>query len=385
MDDIILNLISFIKMRDGINDKAKLCSETVDEFSLIRDGSVYYNKNLAIRFSSSNSKSFSNTVLSLSNLQKFDDKVFLVCLVTPLENYIYIANTTFLKKISHSSQELRENNIKGSFNGSDIMRDFENILNIPENIPRLYQIHAGVGFDINLVRLVEATNNISPSGFKFEPNNYQLNNIRNAPARAISFSTSKEAECLKKELDNKVNQYKNEILVAAMIENVNVRGRIIEYLIAGECETLKEEIISALSGIGSGIPKFKTENTLGDYSKDFHSYLTETDVKTKIMVLNSNPKGYNLDKLLRFLSEDKSIFMFYFVGIDPGKIINTTLISVFQEDLLKSTLLLKHWAGRNSRGVSQFEGKTIIDLIKFPRFNIDEGKSKEFLERLINI
>ena len=82
--------------------------------------------------------------------------------MTPLKNYLYLANTSFLKKISHSSQQLRENNIRGSFNGSDIVRHFEGIANSPENFDRLFNIHAGVGFEGNLVRLVEATNNISP-------------------------------------------------------------------------------------------------------------------------------------------------------------------------------------------------------------------------------
>ena len=63
----------------------------------------------------------SNTVLSLSALQKYDDKPFIVCIVTPDTNYMMLANSTFLKKISHSSQELRVDNIRGSFNGSDIM------------------------------------------------------------------------------------------------------------------------------------------------------------------------------------------------------------------------------------------------------------------------
>ena len=73
---------------------------------------VYYCADFAIRFSSSKNESFSNTVLSLSNLQKVDDRPFIACLVTPQKNYLHLANSTFLKKISHSSQELRENNIR---------------------------------------------------------------------------------------------------------------------------------------------------------------------------------------------------------------------------------------------------------------------------------
>lgn len=298
MNNSTEQLIAFLRKNDGINDKAKLAKLVSDNFHLTKDRSVYYCKSFAVRFSSSSTQNFGNTVLSLSNLQKFDDRPFIVCLVTPTYNYTFLANTTFLKKISHSSQELRENNIRGSFNGSDIMRDFEGINNTPENIERLFNIHSSLGFDGNLTRLVEATNNISPSGRKFEPNEIQHRQILLAPARAIRFVQSKDAQTLKEELDAKVEKFKNEILLAALIENVNVRGRIIEYLIAGEDDRLRQEIVNALQKRTNGIPQFKTENTLGDYTKEFKDYVTETDVKTKIMILDSNPKAYNLDKML---------------------------------------------------------------------------------------
>ena len=91
-------------------------------------------------------------------------------LFCPSKQYITTAFYSFVGtavKISHSSQELRENNIRGSFNGSDIVREFEGIGNVTENISRLFDIHAEVGFEGNLPRLVEATNNISPSGAKY--------------------------------------------------------------------------------------------------------------------------------------------------------------------------------------------------------------------------
>ncbi|MCH8265679.1 MAG: hypothetical protein IIC10_09800 [Proteobacteria bacterium] len=56
---------------------------------------------------------------------------------------------------------------------------------------------------------------------------------------------------------------------------------------------------------------------------------------------------------------------------------------MFQRDLLRSTILLRHWSGRNSRGVSQFEGKTINDLIDTPESAINESESVEFLKRVI--
>jgi hypothetical protein len=77
--------------------------------------------------------------------------------------------------------------------------------------------------------------------------------------------------------------------------------------------------------------------------------------------------------------------MFYFIGIEPNKIVNQILISMFQLDLLKSTILLKHWAGRNSRGVTQFEGSTIHKLILAPNNKIDNTESLHFLKTLIEL
>jgi hypothetical protein len=383
MNESLDSFIAFVRKHDGINDKAKLATLAVSAFQLTKDRSVYYCVDFAVRFSSSGSQNFGNTVLSLSNLRKYDDKPFIVCLVTPTHNYVLLANTTFLKKISHSSQELRQNNIRGSFNGTDIVREFEGIANTAINLRRLFDIHAPIGFEGNLTRLVEATNNISPTGTKFQPSANEQTIILAAPSRAIRFVASEEARTLKSELDAKVAQFKNEILLAALIENVNVRGRVIEYLIAGEDERLRDEIIVALKERTKGIPQFKTDNTLGDYSRQFRDYATETDVKTKIMILDSNPKAYNLDKVLEFLALEKSVFMFYFVGVEPERIVNTVLVSMFQEDLLSATILLKHWAGRNSRGVSQFEGKVIGQLILRPETSIDESASVQFLKRLL--
>lgn len=383
MNENLKILLDLINTHDGINDKTRLTRIVADKFSLTQDRSVYYCTDFAIRFSSSQKEGFSNTVLSLSNLQKIDDRPFLVCLVTPQKNYLYLANSTFLKKISHSSQELRENNIRGSFNGSDIMRDFEGIANTEENFDKLFNIHQGITFDGNLARLVEATTNISPTGHKFNVVPDTLPTILGAVSRAKTFIQSSDARELKRDLDDKVQRFRNEILLAALIENVNVRGRIIEYLIAGEDEQLRQEIVTALKNRNNALPAFKTENALGDYTRVFDKFFTETDVKTKIMILDSNPKAYNLDKVLEFLSKPQSVFMFYFVGVDPDKIVNTTLVSMFQKRLLAGTILLKHWAGRNSRGVSQFEGKSINQLILTSETEIDEQSAKNFIERII--
>ena len=377
-------LLEFVATHNGINDKDRLSRLVVEQFGLTQDRKVFYCEDFAIRFSKGTGPGFANTVLSLSNLKKVDDIPFLVCLVTPTENHLFLANSTLLRKISHSSQELRVDNIKGSFNGSDIIRDLAGIPNVPANILRMFAIHQEIGFEENLPRLVEATNNIAPTGRKYVVLPDAADRIMDAPARAARFVASPDAMTLKKELDDRVEQFKNEILVASMIENVNVRGRIIEYLIAGEDEALRRNLIAALQ-TRKDIPAFKTDNTLGDHQRVFDDYFTETDVKTKIMVLSSNPKAYNLDKILEFLAREKSVFLFYFVGIDPARIVNTILVSMFQTDLLASTILLKHWSGRNSRGVSQFEGKTIKALIHAPKNDVDTEGAVAFLQRLVEL
>ena len=381
----VFEIIDFIKSNDGVGNKAVLIESVQEQFRLTKDRSVFYTENLAIRFSSSHSTSFSNTVLSLSNLQKYDELPFLVCLVTPQKNFVYLANSTFLLKISHSSQELREDNIRGSFNGSDISKEFNGITNTPEHFEDLFAIHEEIGFSGNLARLVEATTGISPSGKKFELTPENENLIKLAPQRALDFFNSSDYDELKSDLDKKVEKYKNEILIAGFIENINIRGRVIEYLIAGEDDDLRDNLVKELHNSDKKISRFGTKNTLGDYTKIFENYHTATDVKTKIMILKSNPKAYNIDKMLAFLAKEKSVFMFYFIGLEPNKIIAQTLISIFQKDLLNSTILLKHWAGRNSRGVAQFQGEIIHNLILSANNDIDVETSQKFLKKLVDL
>jgi hypothetical protein len=89
--------------------------------------------------------------------------------------------------------------------------------------------------------------------------------------------------------------------------------------------------------------------------------------------------------MLEFLAKGKSVFMFYFVGIMPKQIIGQVLISMFQDDLRDTMRLLAHWAGRNSRGVSQFNGQVLDNLIKNPNSNIDIEKSKEFIKHIMEL
>ncbi len=376
--ELIDDLIGTIEQFHGIADKATLAARIQRQYNLVKDRSVYYCKWFAVRFCKSNSRAFGNTVLSLSALQKYDDRPFIVCLVTPTENFLMLANTTFLKKISHSSQELRTDNIKGSFNGSDIMRFYEDVENCENNFEFLFTSHENYSFQENLARLVEATNNIRPNGHRFEPTKEQEICIYKSVERAISFLDSAEYDILDEDLQDRVHSVAKEIAIAAFIDNVNLRGRIIEYLVT-ESGDLHKTLIRALRS-GSPLPEIFTADKLGDYEREFDNYYTATDIKTKVLFLSSNPKGYNIDKLLSFLSEEQSVYLIFIVAIDKNEQISTRLCSMYNRQLLSATRIISHWAGRNSRGVTQYLGKALEDIVSDFDRSIDVEQAYQFLD-----
>lgn len=381
----IKELTNFIKNNDGIGSKSALQSLVQSSFNLIKSRSVLYNDDFSVRFCQSkyNCATFSGVVLGLSTLKGYDKKPFIVCLVTPEKNYMFLANSSFLNKISHSSQQLRVDNIRGSFLGSNIIREFEGVENCPDNFEFLFTSHENYSFEENLERLVESTNNIAPTGKKFTPSLSQLDCICKSVDRAASFLSSKEYTLLNEDLNSRVDAVKSEIIIAAFIENVNLRGRIIEYLITSEGD-LKNVLMKSLRE-KTTLPDIFTADELGDYERKFDDYVTETDIKTKILFLSSNPKGYNIDKLLSFLSEDKSVYLVYIVAIDENKNIQTRLCSMFNRQLLSGTRIINHWAGRNSRGVTQYDGKALEDIVESFDNSIDLEKAQDFIKTCIDI
>lgn len=370
------------------HNKQAVEDDVCTHFHLTKDRKVYHNDYLAVRFSYSKSDSdtFSNTVLSLSALEKYDKIPFFVVLVRKSSpNLILLANTTFLKKISHSSQELSMTNIRGSFNGSDIMRDFNNRKNAPENFDYLFAVHQGWDWEDNLFRLVEASSNIKPVNQKFEPTEAERTNIFASINRACSFVKSDNFRILEDDLNERCNKCKREILVASHIENTNIRGRLIESLITSN-DIERQHIISNLHNLEAALPSYDTKNGLGDYYREFDNGDTYTDIKTKIVYLNSNPKAYNIDKFLQKMAGSKSVFLFFFIGIDESSKFKTLLCSVYHGNLIDNTVLLSHWAGRNTRGVAQFYGTAIDEMLKDESFvnEIDVTKSEAFLNKLLN-
>lgn len=368
MNKILSQFCSFLQHYVNTNPqctKDEISKAAAKKYSLSKKRSVYFCKEFAVRFLSVQGSTFSNGVLSLSALQKYDQIPFVVCVVRPDKVELLLANSTFLKKISHSSQQLRVDNIRGTFLGHDILREYEGIKNHPEFFDKLFDIHLRFTWDQNIARLVESTNSITPTGQRFEPTESECQKILASPKIAKLLSTHPEYIQLGTELNSLVVQNQEAILEAAKIANINLRGNKIEQIItkAGNFHSLED---------------FSRTLTLG--------YEVKVDIKTKILTLSSNPKGYNIDKVLKALAVGNTVFSFFFIGINlkEGNVV-TRLVSILDKKILSATRIQFHWAGRNSRGVTQLTGG--LNSIFATDFSetIDVERAKEFLRCLIEL
>lgn len=366
----VSDLVDFLNKYSLANprsSKQEILSATVTHFELEKRRKVYVSPNFAVRFSSARGPSFSNTVLSLSALQAVDDRPFVVCIVRPVGVELLLANSTLLKKISHSSHEFRADNIRGSFLGHDILYSFGGLENTPGNFQELFSYHQAFSWQENVERLAEATSKIVATGIRFSPTEPEIDTIFSSADLAHRLSNHPEYLAVEDRLKQKVKKKSAEILSAAAvdIDNINHRGNKIEQLMT------------------------ETGNIhgLGDMSYSLEVGATVlVDVKTKIISLGSSPKGYNIEKLLRTLAAGNTVFSFFFIGIDlAAEQTYGRLVSILDRAILAATKVQFHWAGRNSRGVTQLSGD--ISMIFSPKFSedIDTIDAKRFLRMLIDL
>ena len=128
-----------------------------------------------------------------------------------------------------------------------------------------------------------------------------------------------------------------------------------------------------------GISAFASADT----NKKYYT-VYDGEEKTKVLFLEGNPKGYNIDKLLEFLSMEKAVYMIYLLGIDDNGKIVSSLCSCFDKRLLQATSVQHHWAGRKTRGVTQFIGTGLREILDSKENStIDNEIAKEFLLDLI--
>lgn len=345
--------------------KDELARATASQFDLQKARSVYFRPEFAIRFSTARGVSFSNVVLSLSALRMYDHTPFLVCIVRSTGIELLMANSTLLKKISHSSHQLTIDNVRGSFLGHDISRIYANLDNVPSNFNALFSLHSQLTWEENLERLVEQSNAIVATGVRFEPSSEQQQHILKVPEIARLLSNHPEYLQLHVDLSQIVQENRDAILAAGHIDNVNLRGNAIEQIItqAGNFHSIEDATRTL---------------TLGTEVK--------IDIKTKILSLTSSPKGYNIDKTLKALSDGNTVVSFFLVGVNiEEEYLVTCLVSIFDKTILNATRIQFHWAGRNSRGVTQLTGdlKTLFGSDFKEEVNVSD--SQAFLQKLIDL
>lgn len=344
--------------------KQEIAKATACHFGLSSHRSIFARTEMAMRFSSAAGPSFSNTVCSLSALRPFDDRPFVVVVVRPSTTDYYLANTTFLKKISHSSQRFRLDHVRGSFNGSDILREYGGLSNTPANFDRLFAMHQEFSWDENVARLAEATGLIRGAGQRFTPTAAQLQAIMASPTLAAGLTGRPDYVAIRRSLNKMVSANREAILRHASIDNVNLRGNLIEQEITG--------------GVN--------EHGLGDLMRTLKDgILLHIEIKTKLLDRASAPKAYNVDKALEALSDGRTAIAFCFVGVDPAaSTVCASVVSIFDSTVLDATRVQFHWAGRNSRGVTQLTGDLTPLFRPGYRERVDVERAEGFLRRLLS-
>ncbi|MBN2023185.1 MAG: hypothetical protein JW809_10385 [Pirellulales bacterium] len=343
--------------------KDALARATADRFRLEKKRSVYVGTDFFVCFSKASGASFSNTVVALSKIKQYNHLPFIVCVVRPYGVEALLANATFLKKVSHDSQQLTINKIRGSINGSDILREYSDIENKPENFDTLFAIHQEFTWEENLACIVECTHAIAATGRRFEPSAEERCRILDSARLAEAVIGSPEYLEFERELSSIVETRRDAILQAAQNKNGKERGDQIERIIT-EAENL---------------------HSLEDLARDLASGTKlRIDIKTKLLDRASNPKAYNIDKALRLLAKGNTVFCFFFVGIDRGRVL-TRLVPVLDCTILSATRVQPHWAGRDSRGVTQLTGDLTHIFEPSYRGLVDVAKAEAFLSRLIDL
>lgn len=365
----LLSEIDAIKKQQSTQafNKKDLESFLTNTLNLEKKRSVFTSKSHSFRVSevSGDKKGFSNVVLSLSTLLKYDEKPFVVIVVREKSLEFLLSNTTLLKKISHSSHTLSENNIRGSFLGQDIFDNYNGIVNTESNFKNLFELHRSTSLSENIQRLVDSTNSIVAQNNRYEPNEAEITSIMSAPGRYKDFFNSDDYKNLEITLCKEIELLKPKILKASEDQNINTRGNGIEQIItAGINEHNVEDIV------------FKVSNQIS----------VLIDIKTKLKHLNSAPKAFNIDKTLEILSNEAEIFCFLILVIDVKRqSIKSRLIPILTNEFISMLRVTHHWAGRNSRGATQISGNIDALVDKKNKLSFDLDNSKNFLRKLLDI
>ncbi|MBM4060564.1 MAG: hypothetical protein FJ265_05645 [Planctomycetes bacterium] len=305
-------------------------------FGLVPDGALLVGDDLAVRINrSSSTADVSNTVVALRKLLVYDDRPVVVCTLSPAGAVLRLANSSFVAKVSHSSHGLTEQHLVGSINSGDVLRSFEGLPNAPEYFAELWRRHRAMDQRANLGRIVAATRANRGRNPLWSPDDARRRTILAAPALAARVSTMPEYAAQAARFAAALHRQKQAVFAAAAVPDGKSRGDAIERLVTGKA----------------------CRQGLGDVTIEVATVVVAVDVKSKRLDWRSAPKGYSIDKLLRFLADGNRLLAMLFVGVDPHRDrLVTRLCSIFDRRLLRASRIEKRWSGRDRRGTVQFRG-----------------------------
>ena len=85
-----------------------------------------------------------------------------------------------------------------------------------------------------------------------------------------------------------------------------------------------------------------------------------------------------------YLSEENTVFLFYWVGIEKDETLRLQLLPVFESNMLRNSHIQKHWSGINQRGHIQFDGKLIKEILNNRNYSIAHMSEKDTKQMVAN-
>ena len=189
--------------------------------------------------------------------------------------------------------------------------------------------------------------------------------ILTAPSLAAALTGRPDYLAVCNDLSRAVAVKRDAILEHAAIDNVNIRGNRIEQEITGGVNV----------------------HDLGDMVRPLRDGTTlHIEIKTKLLDRASAPKAYNVDKALQALGDGRTAIAFCFVGVDlRARTVCSSVVSIFDRTVLNATCVQFHWAGRNSRGVTQLTGNLTPLFRPAHQESVDVEQARAFLEQLLGL
>lgn len=343
--------------------KDELVAALIQRFTLIKQRALLVGDAFVVRVSQNSADTgFPNAVVAFKKIVKHDALPVIACLITPNRCDLYLANPTFLRKVSHTSHGLTDQKLVGSILGSDIAVAHEGTANTPENFAALWAVHQREDHSAHRARIIAATQAIAGARTLWSPSPPEVDRILTAPQLAHAISDEPDYVKLAARLDAVTQQKRDRILAAARDTNAKTRGDRIEKLVTGAAKN----------------------QGLGDLAVQVLTVTISVNVKSKRLDLSSAPKAYNVKKLLQDLALGNRLLAILFVGVDPNRdLVMTRLVSVFDRTLLAAARIDLRWSGRGTRGTIQFSGS--LDAIWREGFHesIDVGRAQELLRQWI--